>query len=222
MLVLIVGGGKVGSHLASLLLSYGHQVKVFENRAEEIPRLEADLPKEVVVYGNGTDPSILEANGARQANVFVAVTGADENNLVSAWLAHYEFNIQRTIARINYPKNAWLFSSEMGIDVALNQADLMGHLIAEEMTPGDMVTLLKLRKGSYSLVEEKVAPGSAADGTPVRALALPDQCVLAAVTRDGELIIPRGDLVLLSHDKVLALVHESQIPIFCELIGCEK
>ncbi len=220
MRVMIVGGGKVGTYLASLLLGTGHSVRVIEVRREEIARLQRDLAsKESVICGNGTDPDVLEAAGIRQMQVVAAVTGADEYNLVITSLARFEFNVPRTIARVNNPKNAWMFTPEMGVDVALNQADLMGHLIIEEMSMGDMVTLLKLRRGQYSLIEEKVAPGSTADGRAVRDLALPAKCVLAAVLRKGELIIPRGDTVLQSADEVLAVVHASQVQRLAEVLG---
>ena len=102
--------------------------------------------------------NVLEAEGIRQMDVVAAVSRADETNLVVTSLARFEFNVPRTIARVNNPKNVWLFTPEMGVDVALNQADLMAHLIAEEMSMGDMLTLLKLRKGQYSVVEIMVDP----------------------------------------------------------------
>ena len=101
---------------------------------------------------------MLEAAGIRQANVVAAVTGADETNLVVTSLARFEFDVPRTIARVNNPKNAWLFTPEMGVDVALNQADLMAHLIAEEMSLGDMMTLLKLRQGSSPWWRKRSTP----------------------------------------------------------------
>src|SRR3989304_5970904 len=162
MHVMVVGGGEVGTYLASLLVAGGYTVKVIEVRREEIPRLRKALTEEAVVMGSGTDPDALEAAGIRQTDVVAAVTGADETNLVVTSLARFEFNVPRTIARVNNPKNARMFSAEMGVDVALNQADLMAHLIVEEMSLGDMVTLLKLRKGQFSLVEGKVAPDAAA------------------------------------------------------------
>ena len=219
MEVIVVGGGKVGTYLASLLLREGHRVRVIEERREEIPRLQHDLPTEVVISGSGTDPNVLEAAGIRRADVVAAVTGADETNLVVTSLARFEFNVPRIIARVNNPKNAWMFTPEMGVDVALNQADVMGHLIAEEMSLGDMMTLLKLRKGQYSLVEEKVHPTSVAAGKALRDLDLPAECVLAAVIRKGQLIIPRGDTVLQPADEVLAVVHASQLGQFAALLG---
>jgi trk system potassium uptake protein len=162
------------------------------------------------MLGSGTNPDVLEAAGIRQADVVAAVTGADETNLVVTSLARFEFGAPRTIARVNNPRNAWMYTADMGVDVALNQADLMAHLIAEEMSLGDMMTLLKLRKGQYSLVEEKVDPTAQAAGKAVGELSLPPECVLTAVIRHGRVLIPRADLVLHPGDEVLALVHVSQ------------
>lgn len=219
MKVIIVGGGKVGAYLAGLLLKEGHWLRVVELAPEQVLRLQKDLPSDVIAQGSGTDPNLLESIGIRQVDVLAAVTGADEDNLVATSLARFEFNVPRTIARINNPKNAWMFTGEMGVDVALNQADLMGHLIAEEMSLGDMVTLLKLRKGQFSLIEEKVDPESIAAGKAIRELELPAQCVFAAVIRKGELIIPRGDTVLQPADEILAVVHASQLDDLAALLG---
>lgn len=219
MNIIIVGGGKVGIYLGALLLTGGHRIKVIEIREEGRARLERDLPKDAIVIGSGTAPNVLEAAGVRNADVLAAVTGADENNLVATSLARFEFRVPRTIARINNPKNAWLFTADMGVDVALNQADLIGRLIAEEMSLGDMTILLKLRKGQYSLVEEKVAPGSAAAGRAIRDLGLPEKCVLTAIIRKGELMIPRGDIVLQPADELLAVVHASHLRDVAELLG---
>lgn len=219
MKVIIVGGGKVGTYLAKLLISAGHWVRVIESRDEEIARLHQELPKEAVILGSGTDPVVLESAGIRLVDVVAAVSGADETNLVVTSLARFEFDVPRTIARVNNPKNAWMFTAEMGVDVALNQADLMGHLIAEEMSLGDMVTLLKLRKGQYSLVEEKVDPEAVAAGKAIRDLPLPERCVFAALIRKGELVIPRGDTVLQPADEILAVVHASNVKELADLLG---
>lgn len=219
MNVMIIGGGKVGTYLASLLLTGGHQVKLIEIRKEEIPHLQNDLSREVVILGNGTDPNVLESAGIYNAQVVAAATGADEVNLVATSLARFEFQVPRTIARINNPKNAWMFTPDMGVDVALNQADLMAHLIAEEMSLGDMMTLLKLRKGQYSLVEEKVAPESLAAGRAIRDLKLPEKCVLAVVIRKSELMIPDRDTVLQAADEVLAVVSTNYVKDLADLLG---
>jgi len=222
MNVIITGGGEVGAYLASLLLTGGHRVKVIEIRREEIPPLQRNLSKDVVVAGDGTDPTVLEAAGIRQAHVIAAVTGTDETNLVVTSLARFEFSVPRTIARVHTPKNAWMFTPAMGVDVALNQADLLAHLIAEEMSLGDMMTLLKLRKGQYSLVEERVHPAATAVGKAVRDLDLPSECRLAAIIREGQLLIPHADLILRPADEVLAVVHSSQLAQLAALLGSPR
>jgi trk system potassium uptake protein len=220
MKVMIIGGGKVGAYLANYLIQGGHQVKLLENRREEVEHLAMyHLPKDTVFFGSGTDPDFMESCGIRLMQVVAAVTGDDEVNLVATNLARFEFNVPRTIARINHPENAWMFRPDMGVDVALNQADLMGKMIAEEMSMGDMMYLLKLRKGLFSIVEEKVAPNSYADGKRISELKLPDQCVLTGVLRKGELMIPHGNLELQPADEVVAIVHESQCGLLANLLG---
>jgi len=224
MYMIVVGGGKVGTYLALFLLGQQYRVKVIESRRELIPKLEARLQPAggEVVLGSGTDPNVLEAAGIRQANVVAAVTGADEANLVVTSLARFEFGVPRTIGRVNNPSNAWMFTAEMGVDVALNQADLMAHLIAEEMSLGDMMTLLKLRRGQYSLVEEKVHPMAIAAGKAVHELNLPAECVLTAIIRKGELIVPRGQTVLQAADEVLAVVHASALSQLAAVLGPQQ
>lgn len=221
MNVIVVGGGKVGSYLSSFLLGQGYRVEVVEVRREEIPGLQATLRHlgGAVRLGSGTDPNVLEAAGIRQASVVAAVTGDDETNLVATSLARFEFGVPRTIARVNNPKNAWMFNVEMGVDVAVDQADVMAHLIAEEMSLGDMMTLLKLRRGQYSLVEEKVEETALAAGKTVMELKLPQDCVLAAIIRKGELVPPHGNTVLQPNDEVLAVVHASQVAELAALLG---
>jgi trk system potassium uptake protein TrkA len=217
--VVIVGGGAVGTHLASLLLAGGHQVTVIEVQREELLRLQRELSPDVVTVGNGTDPAVLEAAGIRQADVVAAVTGTDETNLVITSLARFAFQVPRTLARVHTPKHAWMFTPAMGVDVALNQADVLAHLIAEEMSLGEMMTLLKLRKGQYALVEEQVHPRAQAIGRALHDLPWPSECALTAVIRHGALLIPRPALVLQAADEVLAVVHTSQAPQLAALLG---
>jgi trk system potassium uptake protein TrkA len=222
MFVIIVGGGKTGSQLAAQLLSEGHKIRLIEDRETVLERLREELPGEVVIAGDGSSPSVLEAAGIETANVLAAVTGEDETNLVVTTLARFEFNVPRVIARINNPKNAWLFNQDMGVDVALSQTDLLAKLIAEEMSLGDMMTLLKLRRGEYSIVEEKVHPIAAVVGKSLREIDLPPECVFVAILRKKELIIPKGETVLQAVDEVVALVHGSQLSNLAALLGRPK
>ena len=219
MFVIIVGGGKTGSQLASQLLVEGHHIRLIEDRPAVLERLRQELPEEVVVAGDGSSPSVLEAAGIEEANVLAAVTGEDEANLVITTLARFEFNVPRVIARVNNPKNAWLFKEDMGVDVALSQTDILAKLIAEEMSLGDMMTLLKLRKGEYSIIEETVHPSAIVVGKTLREIELPTECVFAAILRHGNLVVPNGDTVLEPVDEIIALVHASQLAKLAALLG---
>ena len=219
MYVIIVGGGKTGSQLATQLLGEGHRVRLIEDRPNILERLRGELPEEIVYFGDGSSPAVLEAVGIGQAQVLAAVTGEDETNLVVTSLARFEFNVPRIIARVNNPKNAWLFNQEMGVDVALNQTDILAKLIAEEMSLGDMMTLLKLRRGEYSIVEEKVHPQAIVVGKALRDINVPPKCVFVAVIRRGQLIVPVGSTVFEPVDEVIALVHGSQTPKLAELLS---
>ncbi len=222
MKVIIVGGGQVGSYLASLLLERGHEIKVIENRESRIPILQKLLPKDSVILGNGADPALLEQAGIDKTDVVAAVTGNDENNLVVGTLARLEYGVRRVVGRVNNPKNAWLFTPVMGIDVALNQADLMARLVAEEMSMGDMLPLMNLNRGEYSLVEKNVSPSSPVVGQLLKDIALPLECVLVAIMREGSMIIPRGDTSILAYDKIVAITHVSQLQTLSSLLGGEE
>ena len=193
MNVILVGGGNTGSHLARILLEEKHTVRLIEERPALLEKLRQELPPEVVIAGDGASPALLEQAGARTANVLAAVTGSDDTNLVIASLARFEFSVPRIIGRVNNPKNAWLFTPEMGVDVALNQADILAHLVAEEMSLGDMMTLMKLRRGEYSLIEEKVHPTCLVVGKKLKEITLPKECTITAIIRAHQLIIPHGE-----------------------------
>jgi trk system potassium uptake protein TrkA len=219
MFVIIVGGGRTGSHLAELLVQEGHAVKVIDDRPEILERLRQEMPAEAVVAGDGSDPNVLEAVGVKRAQVLAAVTAEDEANLVATSLARFEFNVPRVIARVNDPKNAWMFTAEMGVDVALNNADILAKLIAEEMSLGDMMIMLKIRRGKYSLVEEKIYPGAHAVGQTIKDLPLPPNCIISGILRYGEMVLPRGITVLEEGDEILALVDEPARLELARLLG---
>ena len=219
MFVIVVGGGRTGSHLAGLLISQSHQVKLVEHRKNTLARLHRELPTEVIVEGEGTDPQILESIGIKEAQVVAAVTDDDANNLVTASLARYHFNVKRTIARVNNPKNAWLFTPDMGVDVAINNADLMAKLIEEEMSLGDMMIISKLRRGKYTLVEEKIFPGAKAVGVAIKDLHLPKNCVISGILRGSEMVMPSGVAILKEGDEVIAMVDDDAAHELARLLG---
>jgi trk/ktr system potassium uptake protein len=208
MNAIVVGGGKTGSHLAKILIQNGHSVRVIEERPAILEKLVHEISQEYIVTGDGSSPVVLEKAGILNAQVLVAVTGSDETNLVITSLGRFEFEVPRVIARINNPKNAWLFTPEMGVDVALNQSEILASLTAEEMSIGDMMTLAKLRRGKYSLVEEKIPPRSPVIGIAIKDMTLPQNCVISGIIRHGEIVLPRGITTLEEGDEVVALVDD--------------
>ncbi len=205
MFVFIAGGGRTGAQLAMQLLEQNHQVRLVEHRRELLSLLHHEIPTEVIYEGVATDPSVLEQAGLDKANVLVACTNDDATNLVLCYLARTMFSVRRTVARINNPRDAWMFDQNFHVDETVNNADVMAHLIQEEMSLGDMMTLLKLRRGRYSLVEEKVPAGAKAIGKQIKDLGLPDQCIVAAIIRHGNITLPRGISILEEGDEVLAV-----------------
>jgi len=219
MFVIIAGGGRTGSQLAQLLLAADHKVLVIEHDHERLTHLHQELPTEAIYEGNAADPLILEQTGIRNANVIAACTSDDPSNLALCFIARKMFDVPRTIARVNNPRNAWLFNGDFHVDAALNQANVFANLIQEEMSMGDMMTLLKLRRGKYSLVEEKVPEGAKAIGVALKDLGLPDECVIAAIIRSGKVTLPRGDTTFQRDDEVLAITDPDGARQLAELLA---
>ena len=211
MKVIITGGGQVGSYLASLLLSNGYEVLLIEKSEKVYNKLENELPHDSLILGNASDPQVMEKAGFTSADVVAAVTGKDETNLVVSTLAKMEFGVPRVVAKVNNPKNNWLFNHEMGVDIGINQADLMAHFVVEEMNLKDMFTILKLNRGNFSIVQIKVQPNAKAANQLLKDLFIPQDAILIAITRDEVLIIPKGDTQILVDDEILALTSEVSV-----------
>jgi trk system potassium uptake protein TrkA len=205
MFVLIIGGGRTGSQLVKMLLAQGHEVHLVEDRKEVLGRMHREHPTEVIFEGDPIDPNVLEGAGIKKADVLAAVTTSDQQNLVLCYLARELYKVPRTIARINNPRDAWLFDTKFHVDVALNQSEILARMIEEEMSMGDMMILLKLRRGNYSLVEEKIPAGAYAVGKAIKDLQLPEHIVIAGIIRKGEVIVPHGVTVIAEGDEVLAV-----------------
>lgn len=204
MLVIIAGGGRTGTQLATLLVAQGHEVHLIEHRREVLARIHRELPTEAVYEGHPLDLQVLEQAEIRRARVLVACTINDADNVALCFLARTLYQMPRTIARINNPRLAWLFDQTFHVDVAFNQTDILAASIEEEMSLGDMLTLLKLRQGRYSLVEETIAEGSRIVGVPLRDLKFPDHCVIAII-RKGEIMAFHNVASFEVGDEILAL-----------------
>jgi trk system potassium uptake protein TrkA len=222
MRVIIAGGGRTGAQLALQLVAEKHDVRLIEHRRQVLSHIHRELPTEVIYEGNATDPRVLEHAGIKAAQVAVASMGGDAENLAFCFLARERYQVGRTIACINNPRNAWLFDKAFHVDVALNQSDILASLIEQEMSLGDMMTLLKLRRGRFSVVSEKILPGAPAVGVALQDLGVPPQCVIAAIVRQGEIVIPRGPVRFAADDEVLAVVDEEGAEELARLLGAPK
>jgi trk system potassium uptake protein TrkA len=219
MFVIIASGGRTGAQLASMLIGMDHDVRVVENRPEILSRIHRELPTETIVEGDPLQLHVLEMAGIHEADALAACTTSDENNLTLCYMARKLYQVRRTIARVNNPRNAWLFDKKFFVDVAVNQAEILSSLIQEEMSLGDMITLVKLRRGNYSLVEEKIPPGARVIGTEIKDIHFPEHVVIAAIVRRGEVMIPRGITVIEEGDEILAVADQDGAYELAELFS---
>jgi len=212
--IVINGGGKVGSYLARTLVEKGHDVAMIERRPDVLDRLGEELPTKVLlIEGDGCDVRFQEDAGVSHADVFAAVTGDDDDNLVSCQLAKVRFDVPRTVARVNSPKNEHIFHA-LGIE-AISSTTVISRLIEEEATIGDIITLYTLKKGQLALIEIDLPEDRCVVCNKQLAdLSLPEDTVLVAVMRGDEVIVPKGSTMMDTGDRVIAvtsLEHEEEL-----------
>jgi trk system potassium uptake protein TrkA len=205
MRVFIAGAGNMGKHVAQDLHAAGHDVTVIEQDPELVGRLSSTLPVTWVVADACEVTSLREAR-LDLADVIVAATGDDEDNLVISLLAKQEFAVPRVLARVNHPGNQWLFDESWGVDVAVSPPHILTGLVEEAVSVGALVRLLHLGQGEARLVEITLAAGSPAVGAAIAELTLPRDVTIVAVLRSGHVVVPRGTTTLREGDEVIALV----------------
>ena len=202
--MVINGGGKVGSFLAMAMVKNGHLVTLIERRLEVSQKVAIEVPAALIILGDGCDVRYQEDAGVDNADVFVSVTGDDDDNLVACQIAQGVFSVQRTVARVNNPKNEAIFRA-LGIE-AVSSTTIIARLIEEEISIGNVVTLQALKKGKMALVEiELPKEGSSGAGVQIQDIELPQDCVLVSIVRDDDIIIPRGETLLEGGDTVVVL-----------------
>lgn len=213
MFVLIVGGGKVGSHLAKTLAAEGHQVTIVEVDSDRCAVLEDLMDGVRIICGDGDEPYVLDEADARNADALVAATGHDEDNLVVALLGKMEYDSPLTVGRINNPANAWLFTERFGVDVPVSNTAIMADVL-KSVSLGDIVTMLRLQADNM-VIDEIVLPAAAhAVGRKLSELALPEGAQVMAIVSAGSVVVPRGETVLSAGDELLILTkteHEAEL-----------
>src|SRR5690348_5830175 len=219
MYIIIGGGGDVGYYLTRNLLGRGHEVLLLEKSASRQQLLSEELG-ESVVRGDACEARTMEEAGAGRADVVIAVTGEDEDNLVICQMAKKHFNVARTIARLNNPKHELLFQ-KLGIDVTVSPTKAILSLIQSELPGSHFINLVTLKRAGLEIVEMTLPPTSPVVGRRLSQVHLPRRCNLALIIRGQEPIFPDGETVLEANDDVYALVTREAEEELRKIFGTE-
>jgi trk system potassium uptake protein TrkA len=203
MYAIVAGGGKVGFYLAKELVEQGHEVLVIEKEDAQCRLITEELGN-IVMHGDAAEASVLRDAGTGRADVIVAVTGDDEDNLVISQVAKKRFNVPRAVARINNPKNEQIFR-KLGIDATVSSTDVILGVLEQELPAHSVIPLLRLRHADLEVVETVLDDQAPAVGRAIRELDLPRDCIIAVVIRDGAPLFPTGDTRLQAGDEIIAL-----------------
>ncbi len=201
MRVAIAGAGAVGRSIAGELIENGHEVLLIERYASSFE--PQTVPGADWVHADACELASLEAAGLQTCDVVIAATGDDKVNLVVSLLAKTEFAVRRVVARVNDPRNEWLFTEAWGVDVAVSTPRMLAAMVEEAVSVGDLVRLLTLRQGQANLVEVTLPGDTRLAGQPVRSLALPRDAALVTILRGGRVIVPQPDDTLEGGDELL-------------------
>lgn len=205
MNVLVIGCGKVGYYLARTLREHGHHPTVIETDRQRAKRSANEL--DMVVYcGDGTTIDMLEAAGCAKMDALVAVTGSDQNNLIACQLAKKLFHVERTVARVNNPKNTAILK-QLGVDIALSSTDVLARLIEREVDSAAIRQIVALNKGEASINEITLPDNYRLSGVRLRELDLPEESIIVSISRDDQMIIPRGNTQLMGGDRIIIVCH---------------
>ena len=217
MYILIIGAGKVGYFLAKRLTANKHTVSIVDKNKDICEEAAKEI-EALVVNGDGCDPKILEEAGVLRADVVAAVTGDDEDNLIICQLAKERFKIQRTVGRVNNPDNEHTFS-ELGIDIPVDATKIISKIIEEEVSFSDFVTLMSFKRGKLAIVRVDLPEDSPVINKEVKDIVLPEDSVLVSILRGDDVIVPKGNTVLLPGDDVVALTIIGNEPQLLSLLA---
>ncbi|MCI7351333.1 MAG: TrkA family potassium uptake protein [Ruminococcus sp.] len=209
MKVVIVGGGKVGYYLAKTLLEHGHDIELIEINKQTCASIanELDIP---VICGDSTQIETLEAASLEDADAIICVSGMDEVNLITCQLAKKTFGVAKTIAKVNNPKNA-IVLKELGVDNVINSTDSIASLIEREVDTSKIKELISLNHGEAVICEVTLPEKYYYDGKQLMDIKLPGLFNIVSITRGNTLIIPRGQSVLRSGDKLLVISDSDEV-----------
>ncbi len=218
MYIIVVGAGKIGYFLAKRLCAGKHTVSIIDKDKEVCEELARNLADVLVINGDGCDPNILEEAGVGRANVLAAVTGDDEDNLIICQLAKEKFGLQRTVGRVNDPDNEHTFA-ELGIDVPVDSTKIIAKIIEEEASFSDFVNLMSFKRGKLAIVRVDLPKDSPVINKQIHDIIWPENSALVSILRQEEVIIPKGNTVLLSGDDVIAITLIGNEPQILKLLA---
>ncbi|HWV24042.1 MAG TPA: TrkA family potassium uptake protein [Thermomicrobiales bacterium] len=205
MYIIVVGGGKVGYYLTRTLIADGHEVLLIEIDPQK-SKLYSERLGTIVLNGDGAEAAVQARAGAARADVVVAVTGDDEDNLVICQLAKQKFQVGKTITRVNNPKNEELFRL-LGIDVTVSQTNYIQNLIGQAIPERPFIHLMNLRHADLAIIEASITHRSPVANRTISEIDLPVDCAIAAIARGKELIVPSPDTVIEPEDEIIAVAH---------------
>jgi trk system potassium uptake protein TrkA len=206
--IIVVGGGKVGYYLTKTLLNEGHEVLLIERDHGKVETYSERFGS-VVLEGDGAEASTLATAGAARADVLIAVTGEDEDNLVICQMAKHKFHVDKTIARVNNPKNEQLFKL-LDTDVTVSQTNYILGLIEQAIPKRAFIHLLNLRHADLAIIEATIGPDSPVAYKKIEEIDLPVSCVIAAIARQADVIVPDGSTEILPNDEIIAVTHRTE------------
>lgn len=210
MYIIIVGAGNVGYYLAKTLLNAGHEVLLIERDKRRCALLQDELG-EMVMRGRGDEIHTMREAGADRADIVVACTGDDEDNLIISQIAKWYFNVPRTVARINDPRNETIFQ-QLGIDATVSSTNIIYHLIEQEIETGEIIPLAALKRGNIEIVDVELSSRSPVVGKRIQDLPLPSDALIVCLIRQENAVLPHADTVLEPGDSVIALVSAQSEP----------
>lgn len=202
MYVVVAGGGKVGYYLSKTLIEAGHEVLLVEKDRHKCAIISEELG-EILYQGDACEMAVLQEMGLERADVVVAVTGDDEDNLVICQLAKDQFKVPTTVSRVNNPKNEEIFH-RIGIDRIINATSILFHLVEEEMEVEAFLPLLSLHKGKVEIIEVHLPASAPVVGKAIKEVAIPEDVVFATIMREGKLLFPKGSTLFQPGDTVVA------------------
>ncbi|MEE1392960.1 MAG: TrkA family potassium uptake protein [Negativibacillus sp.] len=206
MNIIVIGGGKVGFYLCKTLIEHGHQPLIIEKNKQTCEYLSNQLDISAINADGSTIEALTSAN-ASKADSVIAVTGQDQDNLISCQLAKKIFHVPKTVARVNNPKNAEVMK-KLGVDIPISSTDNIARLLEREVDTARIKSLLSLNRGEASLCELMIPDNYVLSGKRLFELDIPEDAVIAAIFRQDKLIIPRGNAQIISGDKVLVIAKD--------------